>query len=143
MIINGQYKFMWNGFTKLGVIKSINKYQSTARVIILEATGEHIFPLMVPEIKKAIEVTYDLIDIKILQNIYVCYAEDFSNRKIPYLGGMNDIYYILPEVLGEREIYFIGHDRTKPIDCKYINEEHDYLCFRMFIVQVRFSYYLN
>ena len=42
---------MWNGFTKLGVIKSINKYQSTARVIILEATGEHIFPLMVPEIK--------------------------------------------------------------------------------------------
>ena len=69
---------MWNGFTKLGVIKSINKYQSTARVIILEATGEHIFPLMGPEIKKAIEVTYDLIDIKILHNIYVCYDEDFK-----------------------------------------------------------------
>ena len=134
---------MWNGLTKLGVIKSINKYGSTVRVIILEVTGEYIFPLMIPEIKKAMEVTYEFKDIKILKNIYVCYAEDFSFRKIPYLAGMNDIYYILPELMGEREIYFIGHDRTKPIDCEYINAEHDYLCFRIFIVQVRISYYLK
>ena len=74
-------------------------------------------------------------EIIILDKLYICKNKLFQQRVLQWRLGMRNLYRICDDELDE-ECSFIGFDEDDGDPDKYINQEHDYLIFKMNLVMV-------
>jgi hypothetical protein len=100
----------------------------------------HLASLLgLPDLKRCEERSraVSVSDIIITDKLYICFNSIFLSRKVQFRQGMTNLFRVNDD---EDDQYqsFIGIDIDHPL--RYINEEKEYLSFKMLLVKVRKSY---
>lgn len=89
-----------------------------------------------PDLKRRDEhpqIRISIDNIIILDRLYICKNSVLQDRKVQWRLGMRNMYRIADNEADDH-LSFIGFDR---VNGRYINEEHCYHTFKMYIVEVR------
>jgi len=143
----GQYRFAYKSDLSqlyIGVFHSYSEAESCFDVdlYIDAATPPNEVPatlvslIGLPDLKRHDERTRQKIkvnDITIIDRLYICKNSLFRERKVQWRLGMRSLYRISDDEDDEYSS-FIGFDDIT--HGRYINEEHEYLVFRMVLVKV-------
>lgn len=100
-----------------------------------EIPPDFVSLLGLPDVKRHDELTrigVRVIDIIILDRIYICKNSMFQQRRVQWRLGMRNLYRISDDE-ADGHLWFNGYSE---IEDSYINEEHDYLNFKMVLVKV-------
>ena len=98
--------------------------------------SKYISLLGLPDLKRHEESTrvgIKVADIVILDRLYICKNSVFQERRVQWRLGMRNLYRISDDEADEH-LSFIGDDGYSG---SYINEENEYLVFKMLLVKVQ------
>ena len=143
----GQYRFAYKSDLNrnyIGVFHSYLPEESSFAVdMYVEAlTPENAVPnkfiglLGLPDLKRDDERTrvgVKVNEIIIIDRLYICKNTLFQERRIQWRLGMRNLYRISDDEADEH-LVFVGYDDNIR---SYINEENEYLAFKMILVKVR------
>ena len=80
------------------------------------------------------EISFE--EVLILDRIYVCKNSVYQKRRVQWRVGMRNLYRISDD---EEDEHLLFNGFGEGVLSNYINEEHDYLVFKILLVKVRKS----
>lgn len=149
-VIGGQYRFKLiegdHPPTLIGVFTHYSENENIFDIdIYVEAfTPTHEVPAKfgglcgLPDLKRSDEhpqLRENATNIIILDRLYICKNSVFQERRVQWRLGMRNLYRISDDEADD-QLSFIGFNGDRG---SYINEEHSYLSFKMYLVEVRKS----
>jgi len=143
----GQYRFAYKielNTCHIGIFHSYAAVESSFAVdLYVEALtpvddvpAEFVSLLGLPDLKRGEERTrvgVKVSDIVILDRVYICFNTVFQERRVQWRLGMRNLFRISDDEADDHSS-FIGSDDHH--HSKYINEENEYLSFKMLLVRV-------
>jgi hypothetical protein len=138
----GQYKFKHDGQEKLGLLHFVRP--DKIQITLFKLSHNYLQPMMVPMINIDEQLNLNNIsEIVYIANIFICYSDIFTERRIQFRRGIDNVYCInrLTGNCGdEYSAFSLAFEGGLRFDTRfpstYSSGEQAYLRFRILITEV-------